>query len=167
MKSKGNCSPRNPLKSRKTGKESRKRRRLASRAAATEPLDRFATLAMTAFVDLTLAALARREKSVGDARLLKEGERVCRHSRRHSEKSGDIDGIVDIHPDSRLADDERIDPAGSRGMEMRIKAVLAEAQRNGVGRRADDGVRSEIIMRGHDRERRRGLVRREGRGDLG
>ena len=52
-------------------------------------------------------------------------------------------------------------------IEMRKKAVFAEPQRNRVRRRADDGVRSEIVMRGHDGERRRGPVRCEGRRDLG
>ena len=78
----------------------------------------------------------------------------------------EIDGIVDIHPDPGMADDKRFDPLGSRRIEMRIKTVFAEPQRNGVGRRADDRVRSEIVMRGHDREGRRGAVRRKRRGDL-
>ena len=40
----------------------------------------------------------------------------------------------------------------SRRIEMREEAVLAETQRNGVRRRTDDRVRSEIVMRGHDGE---------------
>ena len=70
-------------------------------------------------------------------------------------------------PDARLADDERVDPTGSRRIEMRVEAVFAEAQRNDVRRRADDRVRSEIVMRGHDGEGRRGLMRRKRRSDLG
>ena len=93
-------------------------------------------------------------------------ERPRAHGRRHFEERDEIDGIVDIHPDPRMADDERLDPLRSRRIEMRVKTVFAEAQRNGVGRRTDDRVRSEIVMRGHDREGRRGAVRGKRRGDL-
>ena len=75
--------------------------------------------------------------------------------------------MVDIHPDPRLADDERVDPTVSRRIEMRVEAVFAETQRNDIRRRTDDRVRSEIVMRGHDGEGRRGPVRRERRSDLG
>ena len=38
--------------------------------------------------------------------------------------------MVDVHPDPRLSDDQRLDPAGSRRIEMRVEAVVAETQRN-------------------------------------
>ena len=75
--------------------------------------------------------------------------------------------MIDVHSNSRVADDERIDPAVSRRIEMRVKTVFAESERNGVRRGADDSVRSAIVMRGHDGEGRRGTVRGEGRSDLG
>ena len=62
---------------------------------------------------------------------------------------------------------ERLDPAGSRRIEMRVEAVFAETQRNGVRRRTDDRVRSELVMRRHDGEGGGGPMRRQGRGDLG
>jgi hypothetical protein len=46
-------------------------------------------------------------------------------------------------------------------------AVFAETQRNGVRRRTDDRIRSEIVMRRHDGEGRRGPVRRKRCSDLG
>jgi hypothetical protein len=102
--------------------------------------------------------LARRQKTAGDARLFEKGKRAGGCRRRHSQKSDEVDGMVDVHSDSRLANDERVDPAASRRIEMRVKTVFAEPQRNGVRRGADDGIRSAIVMRGHDSERRRGPV---------
>ncbi len=75
--------------------------------------------------------------------------------------------MVNIHPDPWLAHDERVDPTVARRIEMGVEAVFAEAQRNDIRRRTDDRVRSEIVMRRHDGEGRRGPVRREGRSDLG
>src|ERR1700733_7746840 len=109
---------------------------------------------------------ARRQEALSDARLFEESERPRADGRGHFEERDEIDGIVDVHPDSRMADDERVDPTGSRGIEMRIEAVLAEPQRDGVRRRADDGVRSEIVMRWHDGEGGRGPVRRKRRFNL-
>ena len=73
--------------------------------------------------------------------------------------------MVDVHPDPRLADDERVDATVSR--KMRVEAVFAETQRNDIRRRTDDRVRSEIVMRRHNSEGGRGPVRGERRSDLG
>ena len=75
--------------------------------------------------------------------------------------------MVDVHPDPRLADDERVDATVSRRMKMRVEAIFAKTQRDGVRGRADDRIRSEIVMRGHDGEGGRGPVRGERRSDLG
>ena len=75
--------------------------------------------------------------------------------------------MVDVHPDPRLADDERVDATVSRRIKMRVEAVFAETQRNDIRRRTDDRVRSEIVMRRHNSEGRRGPVRGERRSDLG
>jgi hypothetical protein len=52
---------------------------------------------------------------------------------RHPQEGDEIDGIVDIDLDHRLADDERVDPTVSRRIEMRIEAVFAETQRTTSG----------------------------------
>ena len=75
--------------------------------------------------------------------------------------------MVDIHPDSRLADDERLNPTASRRIKMRVETVVAETQRNGIRRRTDNRVGSKIVVRRHNGEGRRGPVRRQGRSDLG
>jgi hypothetical protein len=51
---------------------------------------------------------------------------------------GFAQGVVDVHPDPRLADDERVDAAVSRRVKMRVEAVFAETQRNDIRRRTDD-----------------------------
>jgi hypothetical protein len=75
--------------------------------------------------------------------------------------------MVDVHPDPRLANDERSNPAGSRRSEMREEAVFAKTQRNDIRRRTDNRVGPEIVMRRRDGEGRGGPVRRQDRGDLG
>ena len=75
--------------------------------------------------------------------------------------------MVDVHPNPRLADDERGDPTVSRRIKMREEAVLAETQRNDVRRRTDDRVGSEIVMRRNNSEGGGGPVRGQGRSDLG
>src|SRR5271163_1915139 len=76
--------------------------------------------------------LARRQEAPCDARLFEKGQRAGRNTRRHFEERDEIDGMVDVHPDPRLAGDERVDPTSSRRIEMRIKAVFAETERNRV-----------------------------------
>src|SRR3954464_6007641 len=63
--------------------------------------------------------------------------------------------MVDINSDSGLTDHSRLDAPKTRGVKVREKAVIAEAQRHRFRRRADDGVGSEIVMRGRDGERGR------------
>ena len=78
--------------------------------------------------------MIRRQKPAGDARLFEEGKRPGGYSRRQSQEGDEIDRMVDIHSDSRLADDERFDPTVSRRIEMRVEAVFAETQRNAIRR---------------------------------
>ena len=82
-------------------------------------------------------------------------------------KVNEIDGMVDIHPDPRMSDDQRLDPLASRRIKMGVEAVFAETQRNGIRRRTDDRVRSELVVRRHDGEGRGGAMRRQRSGDLG
>jgi hypothetical protein len=111
--------------------------------------------------------VVRRQNAVRDARLFKEGEGPGAYLRRHPQERNEIDGVVDIHRDARLSDDQRLDPAASRGIEMGVEAVVAETQRNGVRRRTNDRVRSELVVRRHDREGGGGPMRRQRSGDLG
>jgi hypothetical protein len=68
-----------------------------------------------------LAVLFTNNQAERDARI-KEGKRPGGYSRRQSQEREEIDGMVDIYFDSRLADDERFDPTVSRRIEMRVEA---------------------------------------------
>ena len=61
----------------------------------------------------------------------------------------------------------RLDAARARGGEMRKEAVVAEAQRHGIGRRAEDGVGAESSRAGTMVKPRAARMRREQRADLG
>src|SRR5258708_39692428 len=59
---------------------------------------------------------------------------------------------IDVEADAVLADDHRFYPAGLRGPQVRMEAVVPEGERH-RGRRTDqDRVRSEIVMGGRNGE---------------
>src|SRR5437868_8420151 len=64
----------------------------------------------------------------------------------------EIVGVVEIQRDPRQREDRRPDAAGLGGGEMREEAVVAKPQRYRIGRRYDDRVRAELVMRRGDRE---------------
>ena len=99
--------------------------------------------------------------------MFEEGKRRGGYSRRHSQEGDEIGWMVDIPPDPRLADDQRVDPTASRRIEMWVEAVFAETKRNDIRRRTEDHVRPELVMRRHDGEGRRDPVRRKRRSNLG
>jgi hypothetical protein len=88
--------------------------------------------------------LLRPQQPARDARLFQERKRPGAHDRRHPQERHQIHRMVDIHSDARLSDDQRLDAATSRRIEMGVEAVFAETQRDGVRRRTDDRVRSDL-----------------------
>src|SRR6267154_2744555 len=59
---------------------------------------------------------------------------------------------IDVEADAVLADDHRLYPAGLRGPQVRMEAVVPEGERH-RGRRTDQNrVRAEIVMGGRNGE---------------
>ena len=112
-------------------------------------------------------AAAYKEFRVGE----ESGVRVGRDCAMLQEP-GEVCRMVDVHGDAGQADDRGRDAGAAGRVEMREEAVVAEAQRHRVRRGAEDGVGAEIVVRRHDGERGRRLVRGEccrhlGDGDRG
>ena len=52
---------------------------------------------------------------------------------RQAQERGQVDRMVDVHGDARLADHRRLDAAAPRRLEVREIAVVAEPERDGIG----------------------------------
>src|SRR5258707_4385049 len=67
-------------------------------------------------------------------------------------ESRNVLGPIDVEADARLADDPGLDPAGLRGAQVRIEAVVPESQRHRGGRADQNRIGAEIVTGGGNGE---------------